>query len=225
MRRFLAAACIALLAPGCGPGTPPDGDEDDGGTRSGLERWKVKTGHDDHADDVNLFPRAATIAALRAIAPPSTLDPDSTRFTYAGSPETQSYRLTNVTLAGYKEESDGDYHLVVEDAAGDHMIAEIADPVRLAERWKAPGANVRHAFDARHAPDSTFQFPRETVTVTGIGFFDLLHGQTGAAPNGIEIHPVLGICWGRDCASTQSTTSLPVPGSTCAPENSAPRCW
>jgi hypothetical protein len=25
----------------------------------------------------------------------------------------------------------------------------------------------------------------------GIGFFDYLHGQTGVAPNGIELHPVL----------------------------------
>ena len=32
-----------------------------------------------------------------------------------------------------------------------------------------------------------------TIVVTGIGFFDFLHGQTGAAPNGIELHPVLNI--------------------------------
>jgi hypothetical protein len=31
------------------------------------------------------------------------------------------------------------------------------------------------------------------VRVTGVGFFDKIHGQTGAAPNGIELHPVLGI--------------------------------
>jgi hypothetical protein len=27
--------------------------------------------------------------------------------------------------------------------------------------------------------------------VTGVAFFDFLHGQTGAAPNGIELHPIL----------------------------------
>ena len=26
--------------------------------------------------------------------------------------------------------------------------------------------------------------------VTGVAFFDFLHGQTGVAPNGIELHPV-----------------------------------
>jgi len=27
--------------------------------------------------------------------------------------------------------------------------------------------------------------------VTGVGFWDEIHGQTGVAPNGIELHPVL----------------------------------
>ncbi|MSQ21739.1 MAG: DUF3761 domain-containing protein [Dehalococcoidia bacterium] len=29
--------------------------------------------------------------------------------------------------------------------------------------------------------------------MTGVGFFDLIHGQRGVAPNGIELHPVLAI--------------------------------
>jgi hypothetical protein len=28
--------------------------------------------------------------------------------------------------------------------------------------------------------------------IVGVAFFDFLHGQTGVAPNGIELHPVLG---------------------------------
>lgn len=28
--------------------------------------------------------------------------------------------------------------------------------------------------------------------VTGVAFFDFDHGQTGIAPNAIELHPVLG---------------------------------
>ncbi len=31
------------------------------------------------------------------------------------------------------------------------------------------------------------------MTVTGVGFFDLLHGQTGVAPNGVELHPLLNV--------------------------------
>jgi hypothetical protein len=31
------------------------------------------------------------------------------------------------------------------------------------------------------------------VNVRGLGFFDVLHGQTGVAANGIELHPVTRI--------------------------------
>jgi hypothetical protein len=29
------------------------------------------------------------------------------------------------------------------------------------------------------------------ATITGVAFFDSVHGQRGVAPNGIELHPVL----------------------------------
>jgi hypothetical protein len=28
--------------------------------------------------------------------------------------------------------------------------------------------------------------------ITGVAFFDCKHGQTGVAPNAIELHPILG---------------------------------
>jgi hypothetical protein len=31
--------------------------------------------------------------------------------------------------------------------------------------------------------------------VTGVGFFDRVHGQTGVSPFGIELHPILNIEW------------------------------
>src|SRR2546428_9793797 len=37
------------------------------------------------------------------------------------------------------------------------------------------------------------QRPPIPILVQGVGFFDVLHGQTGAAPNGIELHPVTDI--------------------------------
>jgi hypothetical protein len=36
----------------------------------------------------------------------------------------------------------------------------------------------------------------ERGSIVGVGFFDVIHGQRGVAPNGIELHPVLGICFG-----------------------------
>jgi len=200
MKRFFAAACAASMALSCDP-WPEWNDDDDGGSGSGFGRWTVKTGHDDDVRTVESIPRTATIAALRAIAPPSNLSGDTKRFTHPGSPEMETYRLTNVTLAGFKLESDGDYHLVLQDGGGKSLIAEIVDPRRVADIWKPQTTQARDAFDARHAASGNFQTARETVTVTGVGFFDLLHGQLGAALSGIELHPVLDICFGPDCAT------------------------
>ena len=39
--------------------------------------------------------------------------------------------------------------------------------------------------------NSSFTHLTGKATIRGVGFFDFLHGQTGVAPNGIELHPVL----------------------------------
>jgi hypothetical protein len=44
---------------------------------------------------------------------------------------------------------------------------------------------------------SSFDPLRGTATITGVGFFDFIHGQTGVAPNGIELHPVLSFTKAR----------------------------
>jgi hypothetical protein len=31
------------------------------------------------------------------------------------------------------------------------------------------------------------------MEITGVGFFDFEHGQSGVAPNAIELHPVLDV--------------------------------
>jgi hypothetical protein len=38
---------------------------------------------------------------------------------------------------------------------------------------------------------SSFAQLQGKVALTGVGFWDEKHGQTGIAPNGIELHPVL----------------------------------
>jgi len=50
---------------------------------------------------------------------------------------------------------------------------------------------------AEEAAMLTFQtaVPATKVRITGVGFFDRAHGATGAAPNVIELHPVLKIVW------------------------------
>jgi hypothetical protein len=54
--------------------------------------------------------------------------------------------------------------------------------------------------DAAFKVSSTSHNPNvQYATVVGVGFFNNEHGQTGVAPNGIELHPALGICFGKGC--------------------------
>ena len=185
-----SAGCkVADLAPG-------DEEDDEQLTSSGcgVERWSVKTGTDAAAAQVNTAPRDTTIAALRVLPLPSGLSSGSARF--AGTGEMQVWRLSNVTLTEYKLEKDGDYHLVVKDAAGATLIVEIPAPKCVAGGpWAAQITAARAAMDAKFTVSSSFQAANLPVTVTGAGFFDLLHGQTGVAPNAFELHATLSVCF------------------------------
>ena len=55
-------------------------------------------------------------------------------------------------------------------------------------------ANARST-DSRLTATTSFQNPTIPVRMTGVGFFDFIHGQTGVAPNGIEIHSILSIAF------------------------------
>ena len=204
--------CAALFLTACVPQQSEHqfkNEEEEGEVSTGscgVERWDVKTGSDPAVGQVNMTAQGTTIATLIGIPAPSTLGSSSPRFTYTGSPEIQNFQLTNVTLTQYKLENDSDYHLILQDSAGNTMIAEIPYPGCLTNSaWTTQITNARNAFDAKYAVTTSFQTANAVVTVTGVGFFDILHGQTGVAPNGIELHAVLGICWGTNCAGGGAT--------------------
>ena len=76
------------------------------------------------------------------------------------------------------------------------MIVEFPDttcPGARRSPKKAQMAQARSTLIAAcgQPSSSSFHQLQGTATVTGVGFFDILHGQTGVAPNGIELHPVL----------------------------------
>jgi len=138
----------------------------------GVERWAVKTLQDRPA----LLPaRTTTVHFL--VTRPAPVDP-TTRLPFERHVFTV---LAAVVLI--RPEADSDLHLVLQ-AGGDHMIAEApsascdsrATPVRR-QQMAAARARVRLCARAR---------------VTGVAFFDFDHGQTGVAPNAIELHPLLG---------------------------------
>jgi hypothetical protein len=160
----------------------------------GVERWSVKTGTDADAGKINLQSTSSTtIAALTSLPAPATL-PANNRISPT---ETTVYQL-QATLTEYKLEADSDYHLVLADGSGNTMIAEIPDPACVGSSSPLLPSieKARSEFDAKYAATGSFQTANVPVTVTGVGFFDFLHGQTGVAPNGIELHAVLDIQFG-----------------------------
>jgi hypothetical protein len=48
--------------------------------------------------------------------------------------------------------------------------------------------NRRRAVERCVRPEGA---PPPLARVVGVAFFDTKHGQTGVAPNGIELHPIL----------------------------------
>ena len=158
------------------------------GGSCGTERWSIKTGTDSGAGSVSLVPQPTTIATLVGLPKPSSL-PSSSRI---APTETTVWELKNVKLTVVKNETDSDYHLVVSDGQNT-MIVETPYPgcVDPASPFSCLVTHGRAAADGLTT--------NVTVTVIGVGFFDFLHGQTGVAPNGIELHPVLGLCVGQDC--------------------------
>jgi hypothetical protein len=52
---------------------------------------------------------------------------------------------------------------------------------------------VRARMDAHYSVTTGFKTANRRVVVRGIGFFDYFHGQTGMAPNDLELHPVVGL--------------------------------
>ena len=175
----------------------------------GVERWSVKTGTDPDVGLINMSASTATtIQSLRGLATPATL-PANNR---VQPTETTIFTL-NATLTQYKLESDSDYHLVLSDASGNTMIAEIPSPNCVgAGSPFGPGIqNARSEFDARFTATTSFQTANIPVAIKGVGFFDFLHGQTGVAPNGIELHAVLDIVFNPTAADftiANSPTSL-----------------
>jgi len=76
------------------------------------------------------------------------------------------------------------------------MIVESPDPgcagkSRFLKEITEVRANINKFFGGpitgKQTPNSVY------ATVTGVAFFDKIHGQTGVAPNGIELHPILHV--------------------------------
>lgn len=184
MRRFGPALSVVVLLSAVIPQSF---------AQCGVERWSVKTGTDPQAPSVNLGTyTSTTIYNFQQSVRPASL-PSNGRV----SPRETTQYSVNGTLTKYKRETDSDYHLVIQDGAGRTMIVELPNIncVGSGSPFRSGISNARAQFDAKLTATSSFKTVSAPVTIRGVGFWDFLHGQTGVAPNGIEVHPVLNVAF------------------------------
>jgi hypothetical protein len=182
---------------------PPSGTA--GGKRVRCNRLfrALKTATDPGASGIEwAHPVSTTIAELGGVARPSSRREEER----VAPVETTAYVLRDVRLSRYKVEEDGDYHLVLEDGAGGSLIAEAVDARCVPETaLREKMIRVRQALEAKLPVSRKFVRRDEVISVAGPGFFDKPHRQRGAAPNFVEIHPILEVCFGRGCLGDASS--------------------
>jgi hypothetical protein len=164
-------------------------------TSCGTARWDVKTLTDAAVGSVDFTARGATVEELTALPVPGPIQIHTPRY----PTETRTYRVSG-RLVGFKLETDSDIHVVIAGTSGATMIVEIPDPgcvgtVKHAEMNQARADFIR----AFGRPLRQFNRPAGApqLGVVGVLFFDVIHGQVGVAPNGVELHPVLAVSAGQ----------------------------
>lgn len=157
----------------------------------GLERWPEKTFADPFASAVKLTPKKTTVAALRKL--PKVVGIGGMR----GLGTERTVFRVKALLVGVKQEADSDFHLVIADpVTRKTMIVEFPNQsctLGAAKKIRARMQKARVAVvtSCGFAPNSDLRPLAGKVTITGVGFFDFPHKQTGHAPNDLELHPVL----------------------------------
>jgi hypothetical protein len=180
---------------------------------------------------------AEAVTDLVAIHQPPLPGDNKTRIV----PDEMNLYRVQARLAKWKHESDNEYHLVLTDdtlnytdetanppvpPTGHSFIGEVPDPSCFSGSDGSFGSQTPFAdgiTSARQTIDQRFPNADQSgkwndgagapVEITGIGFFDRPHNQTGRAPNNIEIHPILSIRF-LDQATSPTPTPTPQPSPT-----------
>lgn len=199
-----AAACVATGVYGHQPSVARTATTT---PACGKERWAVKTLADVSAAKVKLTAvKTRDVRALVRLKPPAHVNAATPR---TRTTERTVYRVT-AHLLSMRREDDSDIHLVIADPlSSETMIAEFpvssctvgADP-KVRSQMKRGRAALAAACGG--LPGSRPVTLAGTATLTGVGFFDPIHGQDGVAANGIELHPVLKFESG-DCSRLSPT--------------------
>ncbi len=183
----------------------------------GTERWAQKTLTDAAENTINFTPVLQTVQQLAGLTTPTP----STTMLRTAPVETTTY-ITHCTITEKRAETDNDYHLVLTDGGANTIIGEIPDPT-CATAASSPYVNqfiaARNFIDAHIASGNVLSVNIGAVVITGVGFVDPPHGQTGVAPNNFELHPIINIVFEtatgiEDLSKTLNVTVGPNPMTT-----------
>lgn len=185
---YLFGTCVGVWFAGRAYGQTP---------HCGVERWLIKTMSDPDRHTVELTPILTTVDSLRSLPAPNVHH-------LQGRAATELHTFTvRAVLLGWKRETDSDLHLVLASPADTThtMIAEIPTVACAATDIAPLYAGMLSARELALAklgtPTAAYKHlpAHPVVRITGVAFFDFLHGQTGVAPNGIELHPVIALAF------------------------------
>ncbi|MEX1046983.1 MAG: hypothetical protein WD757_00825 [Actinomycetota bacterium] len=190
MRRYLfTCPAILVIALAILSGPVSSG----GALECGEWRWGVKTLSDPDASKVDFDAKRMNVRELLELSPPGSLSSDTPRLDGIEF-ETIKIRARLITAS---LSANHDVHLVISTKTRPYnrMIVEFPHP-------DCPGASKSFHRDAMvrarrqilrecESIEHSFEPLEGKATITGVGFFDSVHGQRGVAPNGIELHPAL----------------------------------
>ena len=152
----------------------------------GSQRWDVKVASDEAAEEIVQKARVISLEELTQYRT-DTLPKGSAR-AYS---EKFVYTLKNVFITHAILENDNDIHLVIEDGKKNTLIAEIPDincEITEDSRFATQISSSRKTFIRYQDTYDQYLF-----NITGVFFKDKSHGQTGRAPNNVELHPVIAL--------------------------------
>ncbi len=163
----------------------------------GRELWSLKTLSDPERGRVDLHPRDTTISAIESLqAPRRTPTGRSTAF------QRHVWRVV-ASIDSYKLEADRDIHLIL-FGDGKYLIAEMpaASCLPTTTRDRRAIISVRRLFES-HCGTATDAWSSlgAVVRISGVGFWDFAHGQSGHASNFAELHPVTAIKFISGCGA------------------------
>lgn len=157
-------------------------------SQCGTERWDIKTAKDAAALKIDTLHIIST-------TPGKLADIKSPKWSRNLNRQPLEMRVVKIYcyITFYKSEADQDIHLVLKDTStGQTIIGEIpsascsAGSLFYKSIYKSKESFKKYVISSNTLKPGVYE-------ITGVIFFDKVHGQIGVAKNGIELHPILSI--------------------------------